>query len=57
MPDKRINQSEHNCCSIPASGDTSLCKECGNKGKSVKGITLKSLEINRDIPFFIKQRE
>jgi hypothetical protein len=40
MHDKRINQSEHNCCSIPASGDASICKECGNKGKSVKGITL-----------------
>jgi hypothetical protein len=43
MPDKRINQSEHNCCNIPVSGDTSICKECGNKGKSVKQITLKSL--------------
>ena len=43
MPDKKINQSEHTCCNIPVSGDTSICKECGNKGKSVKQITLKSL--------------
>jgi len=43
MSDEKINQSEHTCCSIPASGDTSICKECGNKGKSVKKITFKSI--------------
>jgi len=40
MPDERINQSEHTCCNIPVSGDTSICKECGNEGESVKQITL-----------------
>lgn len=40
---EKINQSEHPCCSIPASGDTSICKECSTKGKSVKEITLKSV--------------
>ncbi len=39
------NQSKHSCCDvkIKVSGNTSICKECGNKGKPVSEITLKSL--------------
>ena len=43
MTDEKIKQPEHTCCNIPVSGGNSICKECGNKGKSVRGITLKSL--------------
>ena len=43
MLDKKMNQSEYSCCDVPASGEISICKECGNKGKSVKEITLRSL--------------
>lgn len=37
-----MNQSEHSCCD-GVSVNTSICKECGNKGNSVQEITLKSL--------------
>ncbi len=43
MYDKELNQPGHSCCSITTGGETSICKECGSKGKSVKEITLKSL--------------
>jgi len=43
MTDKKINQPKLSCCDIPTSGEISTCKECGNKGKSVKEITLKSI--------------
>lgn len=43
MSDEKIKQSEHSCCDVPALGETSICKECGNKGITVKEITLKSL--------------
>ncbi|MFN7170709.1 MAG: hypothetical protein ACK4NT_05695, partial [Candidatus Omnitrophota bacterium] len=37
------NKKAKSCCDVPVSEETSICKECGNKGKSVKDITLKSL--------------
>jgi hypothetical protein len=43
MIDGKIKQSEHSCCNVPVLGETSICKECGNKGRTVKKITLKSL--------------
>lgn len=38
------NQSGHSCCDIEVkvSGNTSICKECGNKGIPVEKITLNS---------------
>jgi len=43
MSNKELSQSEDSCCDVPERRDISICKECGNKGKSVKEITLKSL--------------
>lgn len=43
MSDKELSQSEHSCCDVSESRGISICRECGNKGKSVKEITLKSL--------------
>lgn len=43
MSDKELNRSEHSCCGIPTGAETSICRDCGNKGKSVREITLKSL--------------
>jgi len=43
MNDKELKSTEHSCCSVPAEGGAFICKKCGNKGKSVKEITLKSL--------------
>lgn len=43
MSDDKKNKQNYSCCNVPASGETSICKECCNKGKSVKEITLKSL--------------
>ena len=43
MSDEKINQSEHSCCDVPTKGETSICKECGNKGRTVEDIVLKSL--------------
>lgn len=37
-----MNQFEHSCCD-EVSVNTSICKECGNKGYAVEEITLKSL--------------
>ncbi len=36
-------QSRHTCCDVKVSGNTSICKGCGNKGIPVEEITLKSL--------------
>lgn len=49
MLDKEVNQSEHSCCEIPLNGEASICKECGNKGKPVKDVTLKSLVMKPQI--------
>lgn len=38
-----MNRLEHSCCDVPASTGASICKECGNKGKSVKDTTIRSL--------------
>jgi hypothetical protein len=43
MRDEKINQPEHSCCDVRARGETSICKECGNKGRTVEDIVLKSL--------------
>lgn len=43
MANEEVNKQEHTCCDVPASEEASICKECGNKGKSVKGSTLKSI--------------
>ena len=43
MPDEKIKQFDYSCRDAHTTGELSICKECGNKGKSVKEITLKSL--------------
>ncbi len=43
MSEEKLNKSNHSCCDVPVNGDFSICKECGNRGKSVKEVTLKSL--------------
>ncbi len=39
----KTNESERCCCEETVSGGSSVCRECGNEGKAVKEITLKSL--------------
>lgn len=36
MADDKVNKKNEPCCNVPASEETSICRECGNKGKSVK---------------------
>lgn len=36
-------ESEHCCCAESIGREGSICRECGNEGKSIKTITLKSL--------------
>lgn len=43
MVEEKMNESEDCCCEVPTSGGGSVCKECGNEGKPVKTVTLKSL--------------
>lgn len=43
MIDERASESEHCCCEVSTSGGGSVCRECGNEGKAVKPVTLKSL--------------
>jgi bacterioferritin-associated ferredoxin len=38
-----MDTQNHSCCEVPANEETSVCKQCLNKGKSVKEITVKSL--------------
>lgn len=38
-----MNQSEHSCCDDSVDKVSSVCKECGNIGKSIKEITIRSL--------------
>ncbi|WP_202319171.1 putative iron-sulfur cluster-binding metallochaperone [Archaeoglobus neptunius] len=38
-----MNQRNHSCCDVPAGVHFSICRECGNRGKPVKEITLKNI--------------
>jgi len=38
-----LSRLEQTCCNVSANKDISICKKCGNKGKSVKRITLENL--------------
>ena len=39
----KMNESENCCRDVSTSKGGSVCRECGNEGKAVKAITLKSL--------------
>lgn len=39
----KIYKLEHCCCNVKKNKETSICKECSQKGIYVKNITLKSL--------------
>jgi len=49
MTNDEMNKGEHSCCEVPAGEVAPDCKECGNKGKSVKETTLRSLVKERNL--------